>query len=234
MMPVDFGDPNCVNPYGLKQGNVATQQIVQQQQQQQQQQPQLNCQTGMTPIPQRMNAMNAMNPMTPTNGAKLSPTNESQWDWNKLFVPMQQVMQGMHPGNVIHEKDRDDFKYSSPFKRKTLPKESTISKDIKLNPDACSFKMSTFALNPDAKGFTPTITEEPEEEITSNNKEQQENKLETVSIVTKSVSTKKKSKKSRRSKLDINNDDTILAMHGYKKVKKMQKSLQGMLYLDIM
>jgi len=205
MMPVGIPDNNgYINPY--PHGSAPLQ--PQPQPQQMQQHP--------------MSPMSPMTPMTPQ--PFLQPQQQTQWDWNKLFVPMQQVMN--QRVNVPHKPpptETDDFKYASPF-AKTTKGDDTVPEESTLNPMANSFKM-------------PFLQQEEHETPAEKRRQKQcaaaaEGAVdERETMATSEKEAEQKCTKKKRSKADSPNEETLLAMHGYKKLKKLTSSLQGTVYL---
>merc|ERR1719356_525498 len=112
----------------------------------------------------------------------------------------------------------------SPFKRATKQKVN------RLNVNALSFDPTTLnvnakefnPLNPEVEPFTMPTAIEEEEEV-------DEAQEEGVSDVYGSPFGEQTTEK--RQEPDYNNDVTILALHGFRKIKKMEDSLQGKIYL---
>jgi len=121
---------------------------------------------------------------------------KSDWNWNKLFVPINQKISPMIP----HEPD--DFKYGSPFKTKpNHQQQQQKQKPIPaLNPNAASFKM---------------FEQKTDTETAMNSKEKH---------------SKRHAKKHAKNPRNTVSDDAILAIHGFKKTKKIKDSLQGEIY----
>ena len=171
-----------------------------------------------------------------------SPEPESQWDWNKMFIPMQQAMQGVADNfkdkqnpDFIHDADfkyASPFKYTSPFKPK--PTATQNGTESRLNPNASSFKANfagapLAALNPNANSFKMPFMIPSTAQRVGKEEESKLDMFSKVDIVCtpESAGKGKPKKKSPQKKTDYNNDETILAMHGYKKIRKLQNCLQG-------
>eukprot|EP01084_Bolivina_argentea_P114614 204015_1 len=132
----------------------------------------------------------------------------SKWDWNKLFFPMQEAM-NPKPVDSSLDKADDDFKYASPFaKKSTVPFKPAV-----LNPNAPPFNF----LNPNAVPFDMSSTET---DVWSSQRTKYASPFSSVPTPSSPSSTTNKTP----------NDETILAMHGFKKIRKMKDSLQGAIY----
>eukprot|EP01083_Nonionella_stella_P086865 241514_1 len=179
---------------------------------------------------------------------KLDETS-SKWDWNKMFVPLKETMNGKVNHTTDNQKPtankyispfgspftkngkkqdlkdddlEDDFKYASPFAKKTsitckqqqqqqqapklnpnAPIFNVFNPLNPLNPNAASFNLNTANLNANAQSFHMNI----------NNNDCGKTEIQKECIKIKPM-----------------NDDTILAMHGFKKIRKIENSLQGAIY----
>merc|ERR1712228_60802 len=140
-----------------------------------------------------------------------------------VYNPMKQGgIKGMEKGSLAHMRNKYNV---SPFKRasKAIKKRLNVNAlsfdPTKLNPNAIEFN----PLNPEVDAFKmpcPQTIEEEEEE-------QQEDEEEGVYKSPFSA----ESCTERQKEPNYNNDATILALHGFRKIKKMEDSLQGKIYL---
>jgi len=139
-----------------------------------------------------------------------------------VYNPMKQGgIKGMEKGSLAMMRN----KYAvSPFKRasKTIKKRLNVNAlsfdPTKLNPNATEFN----PLNPEVEPFSMpcplTIKEEDEE-------------AEDIDEFTSPFSNSEAEKQQQQKEPNYNNDATILALHGFRKIKKMEDSLQGKIYL---
>lgn len=145
----------------------------------------------------------------------------------EVYNPMKQGgIKGMEKGSLAHMRN----KYAvSPFKMKS-PK--TVKKTLNVN--ALSFDPS--ALNPNATAFNPldVVSSDTHTDISSVAIIEEEDELmdeEEEDGMAYGSPFGESSSSSTRKEPNYNNDATILALHGFRKIKKMEDSLQGKIYL---
>ena len=141
-----------------------------------------------------------------------------------VYNPMKQGgIKGMEKGSLAMMRNKynvSPFKRASPKAIKKGLNVNALSFDpTKLNPNATAFN----PLNPEVQSFKmpPQTIKEEEEEA------QEDEEGVYRSPFSGPSSTE------RVTEPNYNNDATILALHGFRKIKKMEDSLQGMLVLTV-